>query len=62
MVEVEATAEGRVRVLAASTEIGQGTLRSDLARALWKRREGETILFRKPAGEVELTVVAIRWV
>lgn len=35
--------------------------RSPLGRTLLKRREGETILFRKPAGETELTILAIRY-
>lgn len=36
--------------------------KSPLARALMKRREGETVVFKKPAGEVELTIVSIRYV
>ncbi|AKV03459.1 Transcription elongation factor GreB [Labilithrix luteola] len=35
--------------------------RSPLGRALLKRREGETILFKKPSGETELTILAIRY-
>lgn len=35
--------------------------KSPLARTLLKRRKGETVLFRKPAGEVELTIVSIRY-
>jgi transcription elongation factor GreB len=44
------------------TARGKISYKCPLARALWKRREGETIVFKKPAGEVELTIVAIRWV
>lgn len=36
--------------------------KSPLARAIHKRREGETIVFRKPAGEVELTILSIQYV
>jgi transcription elongation factor GreB len=35
--------------------------RSPLGRALLKRREGDTILLRRPSGEVELTVTAVRY-
>ena len=41
---------------------GRISYKSPLARTLLKRREGETILFRKPAGEVELTIVSIRYI
>jgi transcription elongation factor GreB len=40
---------------------GRISYKSPLARTLLKRREGETVLFRKPAGEVELTIVRIRY-
>ena len=32
-----------------------------IARVLLKKREGDTVLLRKPAGEVELTVVSVRY-
>jgi len=35
--------------------------KSPLARQLLKRKQGETILFRKPAGEVELTILSIAY-
>ena len=41
---------------------GKISYKSPLARTLLKRRQGETIVFRKPAGEVELTIVSIRYV
>jgi transcription elongation factor GreB len=41
---------------------GRISYKSPLARTLLKRRTGETVLFRKPSGEVELTVVRIRYV
>lgn len=41
---------------------GRISYKSPLARTLMKRREGETIVFRKPSGEVELTVVSVRYV
>ena len=42
--------------------LGRISYKSPLGRTLLKRREGETVLFRKPSGEVELTVVSIRYV
>jgi len=44
-------------------DLGKGHIswRSPLGRALLKRREGDTIVLRKPSGEVELTVVAVRY-
>jgi transcription elongation factor GreB len=41
---------------------GRISYKSPLARTLLKRRTGETVLFRKPSGEVELTVVRVRYV
>jgi transcription elongation factor GreB len=41
---------------------GKISYRSPLGRILMKRREGDSFTFRRPNGEVELTVVAIRWV
>lgn len=35
--------------------------KSPLARALMKRREGDSFSFRKPAGEVELTITRISY-
>lgn len=43
------------------TKLGRISHRSPLAQALIKRREGDTFTFRKPAGEVELTVTGIRY-
>ncbi len=40
---------------------GRISYRSPLARALLKRKEGETVLFRKPSGEVELTIVSVKY-
>jgi len=34
---------------------------SPLGRALLKRRAGDTVVFRKPAGEVELTIVSVTY-
>ncbi|MBX3226891.1 MAG: transcription elongation factor GreB [Labilithrix sp.] len=42
-------------------KVGRISHRSPLALALMKRREGDTFTFRKPAGEVDLTVTAIRY-
>jgi transcription elongation factor GreB len=35
--------------------------RSPLGHALLKRKVGETIVFKKPSGEAELTIVSIRY-
>jgi transcription elongation factor GreB len=40
---------------------GRISYKSPLARALMKKREGETVLFHKPSGEVELTILAVRY-
>ena len=44
-------------------DLGKGDVswRSPIGRALLKRREGETVLLRKPNGEVELTLVSVRY-
>lgn len=41
---------------------GRISYKSPLARTLLKRREGETVIFRRPSGEVELTIVSVRYV
>ena len=43
------------------TPRGHISYKSPLARTLLKRRAGDTVLFRKPAGEVQLTVVSVRY-
>ena len=40
---------------------GRISYKSPLARVLFKKKEGETVLFRKPAGEIELTILSIRY-
>lgn len=40
---------------------GDVSWRSPLARTLLKKREGDTVLFRRPSGEVELTIVSVRY-
>jgi transcription elongation factor GreB len=35
--------------------------RSPLGRALLKRKAGETIVVRRPSGEIELTILAVRY-
>ena len=40
---------------------GHISWRSPLGRALLKRREGDAVSFRRPSGEVELTVVSVRY-
>jgi transcription elongation factor GreB len=45
-------------------DLGRGRIsyKSPLARALLKRKVDETVLFRRPSGEVELTIVSVRYV
>ena len=43
------------------TPKGRISYKSPLARVLFKKKEGETVLFRKPAGEIELTILSIRY-
>lgn len=43
------------------TNRGRISYKSPLARNLLKRREGDSFTFRKPAGEVELTILSIRY-
>ena len=43
------------------TARGRISYKSPIARVLLKKREGDTVLLRKPAGEVELTVVSVRY-
>jgi len=40
---------------------GRISYKSPLGRTLLKRKVGETVVFRKPSGETELTVLAIRY-
>jgi transcription elongation factor GreB len=44
-------------------DLGKGHVswRSPLGRALLKRAVGDTILLRKPSGEVELTIIDVRY-
>lgn len=41
---------------------GRVSYKSPLARTLLRRAKGDTVVFRKPSGEVELTILDIRWV
>jgi transcription elongation factor GreB len=40
---------------------GDISWRSPLGRTLLKRRPGDTVVFRRPSGEVELTIVRVRY-
>jgi transcription elongation factor GreB len=40
---------------------GRISYRSPLGRALLKRQVGETVVFKKPSGEAELTIVSIAY-
>jgi transcription elongation factor GreB len=43
------------------TPNGRISYKSPLARVLFKKKEGDTVLFRKPAGEIELTILSVRY-
>jgi transcription elongation factor GreB len=63
-VENEAGARATYRIVGQDEiDLAKGHIswRSPLGRALLKRREGDTILLQRPSGEVELTVVAVRY-
>jgi transcription elongation factor GreB len=40
---------------------GHISWRSPLGRTLLKRREGDVVVLRRPSGEIELTVVSVRY-
>jgi transcription elongation factor GreB len=40
---------------------GHISWRSPLGRSLLKKRAGDTVVFRRPSGETELTVVSVRY-
>ena len=40
---------------------GQVSVEAPLGRALLGRREGDTVIFHRPAGPAEVTVVEVRW-
>lgn len=44
-------------------DLGRGDVswRSPIGRALLKRREGDTVVLKRPSGDVELTVVSVRY-
>jgi transcription elongation factor GreB len=44
-------------------DLGRGHIswRSPLGRVLLKRRTGDAVLFRRPSGEVELTIMSVRY-
>src|SRR5580658_8872954 len=41
--------------------IGRISWRSPLGRALLGKKEDDTVIFRKPSGEVEMTILAVRY-
>lgn len=60
----EAGAERTYRIVGADetdAEAGWISVHSPMARALLGRREGDSVLVRRPAGEVELEVVEVRY-
>jgi transcription elongation factor GreB len=44
-------------------DLGAGHIswRSPIGRAVLGKKEGDTVLFRKPSGDVELTILAVRY-
>jgi transcription elongation factor GreB len=61
-VEDEAGARARYRIVGVDEvdlERGRISWRSPLGRALLKKEPGDTVLFRRPNGEVELTIVSV---
>jgi transcription elongation factor GreB len=42
-------------------DAGRISWRSPLGRALLGKKEDDTIVFRKPSGEIELTILAVRY-
>jgi transcription elongation factor GreB len=40
---------------------GHISWRSPLGRSLLKKRSGDTVVFRRPSGEIELTIVTVRY-
>ncbi len=40
---------------------GDVSWRSPLGRVLLKRRAGDTVILRRPSGEVELTIVSVAY-
>jgi transcription elongation factor GreB len=40
---------------------GDVSWRSPIGRALLKRREGDTVVLKRPSGDVELTVISVRY-
>jgi transcription elongation factor GreB len=40
---------------------GHISWRSPLGKSLLKKRAGDTVLLRRPSGEVELTIVSVRY-
>jgi transcription elongation factor GreB len=40
---------------------GDISWRSPLARTLLKKEEGDSVIFRRPSGEVELTIVSVKY-
>jgi transcription elongation factor GreB len=66
LVEVEDEEGGRAsyRILGEDEidlDRGHISWRSPLGRALLKRRAGDTVVFRKPSGEMELTIVSVTY-
>jgi transcription elongation factor GreB len=41
--------------------LGHISWRSPLGRVLLNKKEGDTVVFRKPSGEAELTIVSVRY-
>ncbi len=64
VVEDEDGARARYRIVGEDEidlDKGHISWRSPLGRSLLKKRVGDTILLRRPSGEVELTVLSVRY-
>lgn len=62
LVELEDGTQRRYELVGpdeAKPELGRVSIASPLARALLRQREGATVIFRKPQGEEELTIVSV---
>ena len=42
-------------------KVGRISWRSPLGRTLLGKKEDDTVVFRKPSGEIELTILSVRY-
>ena len=63
-VEDEDGARARYRIVGTDEiDLGKGDVswRSPIAKALLKKKAGDTVVFRRPSGEVEITIVSVSY-